>query len=73
MDFLGGFFENLWLKIVRYNAITVRFKAGSIDLSPTRSVADITELQEVDKVTKNSFRKRKASDYSNLINYNIRS
>lgn len=53
MDFSSGFFENLWMKIVRYNTATGRYKAGNLDLSPTRSVADLAELDTIPKTIEN--------------------
>jgi len=50
---LDGFFDNAWLKLLRYDPTTKLAKYGNTELKPTRTVEDWTELQEIPKTASN--------------------
>lgn len=52
-SWLDGFYDNAWLKLVRYNPTTQRFYSGATNLAPTRSVADWAALQAIPQVVEN--------------------
>lgn len=52
-SWLDGFYDNAWLKLVRYNPTTQRFYSGATNLAPTRSVADWAALQAIPQVIEN--------------------
>lgn len=53
-SWLDGFYENMWLKLVRYNSSTSTFQAGGITVPNVRAVDDWTALQAIPKTSANN-------------------
>lgn len=52
-SWLDGFYDNSWLKLVRYNSTLNKFQAGNTAIPNVRAVDDWTALQAIPKTSAN--------------------
>lgn len=52
-SWLDGFYDNSWLKLVRYNSTLNKFQAGNIAIPNVRAVDDWAALQAIPKTSAN--------------------